>query len=49
MKKTWENAKLEELSIGATANGKQPSDNFDGEWVQIGDLWYKPGDDNQSK
>lgn len=48
MKKTWEVPAMEELNINATANGLAPSDNFDGEWVQINGLWYKPGDASTS-
>ena len=48
MKKTWENAMVEELAIGATANGAAPSVNFDGEWVSINGHWYKPGDGKPS-
>lgn len=43
MKKTWENATVEELVIEATANGAAPSDDFDGDWTQINGLWYRPG------
>lgn len=45
MKKIWENAAIEELEIAATANGKKPNDNFDGDWQQMPDgTWWKPGD-----
>lgn len=43
MKKVWENAEVEELVIGATANGQAPSDDFDGDWVSINGKWYRPG------
>ena len=43
MRKTWEAPVMEELQINATANGKAPSDKFDGVWVQIEGLWYRPG------
>ena len=43
MKKMWENAKIEELEINATANGTAPSDDFDGPWVQIDGKYYRPG------
>lgn len=41
--KTWEEAKLQELAIGATANGTAQNDDFDGTWVQINGFWFKPG------
>jgi len=41
--KTWEEAKLEELEIEATANGTAQNDDFDGTWVQINGFWFKPG------
>lgn len=44
MKKTWLNAEVEELAVEMTANGQAPNDNFDGDWVQIGGLYYRPGD-----
>lgn len=44
MKKTWLNAEVEELAVEQTANGQAPNDNFDGDWVQIGGLYYRPGD-----
>ena len=44
MRKTWEAPVMEELVINATANGLAPSDDFDDVWVQIGGLWYRPGD-----
>lgn len=49
MKKVWENATVEELAIGATANGEAPSDNFDDAWVQINGKWYRPGDASPSQ
>ena len=48
MKKTWKDATIEELAIGATANGDAPSDNFDDTWVQINGKWYRPGNAIQS-
>ncbi len=48
MKKTWENADVEELVIGATANGQEPNDDFDGDWVSINGLWYRPGNGGNS-
>ena len=48
MKKVWENATVEELEIGATANGEAPSDLFDDTWVQIDGKWYRPGNAIQS-
>lgn len=45
MKKTWENAAIEELDIAKTANGKAPNDKFDADWQQMPDgTWWKPGD-----
>lgn len=44
MKKTWLNAEVEELAVELTANGQAPSNHFDGDWVQIDDKWYRPGD-----
>lgn len=43
MKKTWLNAEVEELAVEMTENGLAPNDKFDGDWVQIGGLYYKPG------
>ena len=43
MKIMWENAKIEELEINATANGLAPSDDFDDTWVQINGKYYRPG------
>lgn len=43
MKKMWENAKIEELEINATANGLAPSDDFDDIWVEINGKYYRPG------
>ena len=45
MKKTWENATVEELVIGATASGATQSENHDGDWVSIDGTWYRPGGD----
>ncbi|MBR6626503.1 MAG: hypothetical protein IKL04_00785 [Lachnospiraceae bacterium] len=42
--KKWNTPEMEVLEVSATANGKAPSENFDGEWVQIDGLWYRPGD-----
>lgn len=30
--KNWENAELQEISICETANGGEPSNNFDQQW-----------------
>ena len=49
MKKAWENATVEELVIGATADGLEPSDDFDGDWVSINGKWYRPGNGETSK
>ena len=38
----------EELSINETANGLAPSEDFDGDWVQIDGKWYRPGNGNSS-
>ena len=43
MKKTWNTPEVEELVITATANGLAPSENFDGDWVNINGKWYIPG------
>ena len=43
MKKTWNTPEVEELVITATANGLDKSNDFDGDWVQIDGLWYRPG------
>ncbi len=42
--KKWNTPEMEVLEVSATANGAAPNDNYDGEWVQIGDRWYLPGD-----
>lgn len=44
MKKTWNTPELEELVMTATANGLDKSNDFDGDWVNINGLWYRPGD-----
>ena len=41
--KEWNEAIIEELKIGETANGLAPNDNFDDTWVQVNSLWYRPG------
>ena len=43
MKKEWNVPVVEILELGKTANGQAPSDNYDGDWVQINDKWYRPG------
>lgn len=47
--KTWMKPELEELEIKATANGLQPSEDFDSEWVQIDGKWYLPGNGGTSR
>ena len=47
MKKTWLNAEVEELVIEKTANGDAPSEDYDGTWVQIGEDWYLPGNNEK--
>lgn len=43
MKKNWITPEVDELDITATANGFAPAADFDGDWIQIGDKWYRPG------
>lgn len=43
MKKEWNTPKVEALELSRTANGLAPSEQFDGDWVQIEDKWYVPG------
>lgn len=49
MKKTWATPEVEELVITETANGQNPSENFDDTWVSINGLWYRPGDGEDDK
>ncbi|SEQ49345.1 hypothetical protein [Butyrivibrio sp. TB] len=46
--KKWNVPAMEELSINETANGLAPSEDFDGDWVQIDGKWYRPGNGNSS-
>lgn len=46
--KKWNTPDMEVLELSATANGQAPSDYFDGDWVQIDGLWYKPGNGEAS-
>lgn len=43
MLKEWKSAEIESLDVEETANGQAPSDDFDGDWVQINGNWYRPG------
>jgi len=43
MKKVWKTPIVKELNINATANGMLPSNEYDGLWVEIDGVWYRPG------
>ncbi|WP_154496517.1 hypothetical protein [Waltera intestinalis] len=43
MKKEWNTPEVETLELSRTENGLAPSEQFDGDWVQIGCKWYVPG------
>lgn len=47
--KEWMTPDVEVLDVKETANGTKPEQAFDGDWVQIGGKWYKPGSSNASK
>lgn len=50
MKKTWENAKIEELVIEATAHGGDTQSAHDGVWQQNADgTWWEATEKTSTK